>query len=105
MPDPVLAELRRSQRIPATYPVRLMVESESFSVEREATTVDVSLRGVRVRTPLALLPGDTVGIILGGNSRRTIPARVVWARRAWTDLWSIAGLEFLETLPVVRMRP
>ena len=89
----------RSQRIPATVPIRLVVVSDDFSIEREASTVDVSIRGVRVRTPLALLPGDTVGIIPIGVPRHAIPARVVWTQRARTDQWSLAGLEFLETVP------
>jgi hypothetical protein len=89
----------RSQRIPATVPIRLVVVSDDFSIEREASTVDLSLRGVRVRTPLALLPGDTVGIIPRGVPRHAIPARVVWTQRTGTDQWSLAGLEFLETVP------
>jgi len=88
----------RSQRIPATVPIRLVVVSDDFSTEREASTVDLSLRGVRVRTPLALLPGDTVGIIPRGVPRHAIPARVVWTQRARTDQWSLAGLEFLEPM-------
>jgi PilZ domain-containing protein len=89
----------RSQRIPATVPIRLVVVSDDFSIEREASTVDLSLRGVKVRTPLALLAGDTVGVIPIGEFRHAIPARVVWTQRARTDQWSVAGLEFLETLP------
>ena len=99
MREPSSAELRRSQRIPTTVPIRLEVEAEGFRVEREASTVDLSLRGIRVRTPLALLPGDTVGVIPKRDFQHAIRARVVWVRRAWTDLWSIAGLEFLENLP------
>ena len=87
----------RSQRIAATVPIRLVVVSDDFSIEREACTVDVSRRGVRVRTPLALLPGDTVGIIPTGEPRHAIPARVVWTQCTRTDQWSLAGLEFLET--------
>jgi len=87
----------RSERIPATVPIRLVVVSDDFSIEREASTVDLSLGGVRVRTPLALLPGDTVGIIPTGEPRHAIPARVVWTQCTRTDQWSLAGLEFLET--------
>ena len=93
------AHLCRSQRIPATIPIKLVVESKGFKVEHEASTLDLSLRGVRVRTLLSLLPGDTVGIIHRGDSRHAISARVVWTQRVGTDPWSLAGLEFLETLP------
>ena len=95
MRDDVGTELCRSERIPARIPIRLVVVSDDFSVEREASTVDVSGRGVRVRTPLALLPGDTVGVISCGAYRRAIPARVVWTQHAGTDQWSVAGLEYL----------
>jgi hypothetical protein len=92
-------DLDRSPRTPATIPIRLVVESEDFRVEHDASTVDLSVGGIKVRLPLALLPGETVGIIARGNSRQTIPARVIWAQRAGADLWFLAGLEFLETLP------
>ena len=91
--------LCRSQRIPATISIRLVEESEGFKVEHEAPTVDISVQGVRVRTPLVLLPGDTVGVIPRGDSRQAIPARVVWTQRVRTDQGSLAGLEFLETPP------
>ncbi len=93
------ADLCRSQRIPATIPIRLVVESGGFKVEHGASTVDLSLHGVKVRARLALLPGETVGIITRGDSRNAISARVVWAQHAGADLWHVAGLEFLEILP------
>ena len=99
MRDPRSADLRRSQRLPAAIPIRLVVESEGFKVEHDASTVDVSLHGVNVRTRLVLLPGETVGIITKGDVRHAISARVVWAQRAGNDLRSIAGLGFLETPP------
>jgi hypothetical protein len=98
MPKATAPDFCRSERIPATVPIRLVVVSDDFSIEREASTVDVSLRGIRVRTPLALLPGDTVGVIPIGYFRHAMPARVVWTQSAGTDQWSLAGLEFLETL-------
>jgi len=93
-------DLGRSQRIPATIPIRLVVESQGLRLEQEASTIDLSLRGLRVRTPLALLPGQTVRVIARGDYLHTIPARVVWVQRAEADPWALAGLEFLETLPV-----
>jgi len=94
------ADLRRSQRICATISIRLLVESEDFKVEHQASTVDLSLQGVKVWTPFALLPDETVGIITRKDSRHAISTRVVWVQRVGTDLWSLAGLVFLETLPV-----
>ena len=98
MRNATATDFGRSQRIPAAVPIRLVVVSDDFSIEREASTVDVSRRGVRVRTPLALLPGDTVGIIPVGDVRHAIPARVVWTQPARADQWSLAGLEFLDSL-------
>ena len=99
MRDPFPAGRRRSQRIPATIPIWLVVESEGLKLELESSTVDLSFHGAKVRTPFVLLPGETVGIVTKGDIRHAISARVVWAQRAETDLWSLAGLEFLETLP------
>ena len=69
-------------------------------MEREAFTVDLSPQGAKVRTALALLPGGAVGIVAGGDSQHAIAARVVWAKRVGSDGWSLAGLEFVEALPV-----
>ena len=93
------ADLRRFQRIPATIPIMLMVESEGFKVEHQASTVDLSLQGVKVRSRLALLPGETVGMFNKQDMRHPVLGRVVWAQRAGNDMWSVAGLEFLETPP------
>ena len=92
-------DLCRSQRTPAAIPIRLVVESEGFRVEHEASTVDLSVQGVKVRAPLGLFPGETVGIIARRDSRHVISARVVWVQRVEADRWSLAGLEFLEALP------
>lgn len=96
--------LRRSQREAATIPVTLVVLPEG-SKDREAHTIDVSLRGVRVRTALKLVPGKQVGVVPKGEFPRVIPTHVIWipTRVVWVrgepDPWSVAGLEFLQTLP------
>ena len=92
-------DLCRSPRTPATIPIRLVLEFEGFRVEHEATTVDLSVGGIKVHAALAKLPGERVGILARGESRHIIPARVVWTQRAGADLCSLAGLEFMETLP------
>jgi len=100
MPAVSPADLRQSQRIRATISIRLLVQSEDLKVEYQASTVDLSLQDVKVWTPFALLPGETTGIITRGDFRHAISTRVVWVQRVGTDLWSLAGLVFLETLPV-----
>jgi hypothetical protein len=92
------ADLRRSQREVATIPVSLVVRSEARKVDNEAYTIDISLRGVCVRTALELVPGEQVGVVPKGEFPHAIPARVVWVRGE-ADFWSVAGLEFLQTLP------
>ena len=93
------ADLRQSERIPATIPIILLVESERFKMEHSASTIDLSVGGLRIRAPLALVPGETVGIITQGDSRHAISTRVVWARPVGADPWSLAGLTCLDTLP------
>jgi len=93
------ADLRESQRIPAAILIKVAVESEGFKVEHDASTIDLSPRGVKLRTLFALIPGERVGIITSGKFRHAIAARVVWARRVETDASSLAGLELLEILP------
>ena len=75
------------------------MEYKGVRLEAQASTIDVSAQGVRVRTPFALLPGNNVGVIPRADSRHAIAARVVWTQLARADQWSAAGLEFLETLP------
>ena len=60
MRDAPATVLCRSPRISATIPIRLVVAYESVKVEAEDSTVDLSVQGLRVRTPLGLLPGDKV---------------------------------------------
>jgi len=92
------AHLRRSQRVSATIPISLWVESEESKTEHDAYTVDLSRHGVRIRTALALYPGEMLGVVPTGDSGRAIPARVVWVHRAESGQGALAGLEFLETL-------
>jgi hypothetical protein len=99
------ANLRRSQREATTISVTLVVPSEGSKVDHEAHTIDISVQGVRVRTALELFPGEQVGVVTKGEFPHVsptamvwIPTRVVWVRGE-SGLWSIAGLEFLQTLP------
>jgi hypothetical protein len=92
------ALLRRAQRVSATIPVSLVVESGDSTVERDAYTVDLSRYGVRIRTAHALSPGEKIAIIPSGDSGQTIPGRVVWVQRGEFGRGSLAGLEFLSPL-------
>jgi hypothetical protein len=72
------------------------MEGEDAKMEHDAYTVDLSRRGIRVRSTFVLFPGEIVGIVPWGDSGEAIPCRVVWVQRGYT---SLAGLEFLDTLP------
>jgi hypothetical protein len=70
------AYLRRSQREAATIPVTLVVPSEG-SKDHQAYAIDISPRGVRVRTALELVPGEQVGVVPKGEFPHAIPTRVM----------------------------
>ena len=91
--------IRSLQRVSATIPISLLLDSEGSKTGHDAFTVDISRKGARIRTTFVLLPGEMVGIVPFGDSGKTIPSRVVWVEPA-TLFGSLAGLEFLETLPV-----
>jgi hypothetical protein len=95
MQAPSLLAERRVQRLSATIPVSLLLAREDYTTEFDAYTVDVSHKGLRVRTNFALFPGDMIGIAPGTESEAAIPSRVVWAQRSALG-GSLAGLEFLD---------
>lgn len=87
---------RRWDREPAQIPVKLVLKAEKFKADNSAITVDVSLRGMKVQTNLALIPGEWVGVVPKGGLPQAIPARVVWAREDEVSHWVFAGIEFLQ---------
>lgn len=92
------ANPRRWDRQPASIPVSLVLKPEEFRTDESATTLDISLRGARVRTKLALVPGEWVGVVAKGEFPHAIPTRVVWAREDESTHWVLAGLEFIDTV-------
>jgi hypothetical protein len=88
---------RRWEREPAKISIKLVLKAESFKADNSAITVDVSLRGMKVQTNLALVPGEWVGVVPKGEFPHAIPTRVVWAREDELSHWTFAGLEFLQT--------
>jgi hypothetical protein len=88
---------RRWEREPAHIPIKLVLKAERFKADNSATTVDVSLRGMKVQTNLTLIPGEWVGVVPKGGFPQAIPARVVWAREDEVSHWVFAGIEFLQT--------
>jgi hypothetical protein len=90
--------LRRWERRSATIPVSLVLKADRFKTDDSATTVDISLRGARVRTKLALSPGEWVGLVPKEEFPHAIPSRVVWVQEYESSEWTLAGLEFLNAL-------
>src|ERR1035437_2370638 len=88
---------RRCERKPKTIPVSLMLKGGPAMSDGSAFTLDISPRGARVRTKLALFPGEWVGVVPQGDIPHAIPARAVWVRED-KYMWTYAGLEFLDTM-------
>jgi hypothetical protein len=95
MPPDNPAKQRRWEREPAAIPISLVLEADHFKRDDSATAVDISLRGVGVRTSLALVPGEWVGVVVKEGFPHAIPTRVVWVREEAPAAWTFAGLEFL----------
>jgi hypothetical protein len=93
------APARSAQRVSATIPISLLLDWEGSKIEHDAYTVDLSSRGLRVRTTFVLFPGEMVGIVPSGEAGQAIPSRVVWVERSSVS-GCLAGIEFLDTLPV-----
>ena len=86
---------RKSERRPASFPVRLVLEAHDFEADDLAIATDISTDGVGVRTTLELIPGEWVGYIAERKFPRAIPSRVVWVRKDEDSRSVLAGLEFL----------
>jgi hypothetical protein len=87
---------RRWERQPATIPISLVLKADHFKADNSAITVDISLHGAEVRTNLALVPGEWVGVVPKGEFPHAIPTHVVWVREDEASRWTFAGLEFLD---------
>ena len=87
---------RRWDRELSAIPIKLVLRAETFKSDNSAVTVDVSLRGMQVRTNLMLVAGEWVGVVPKGGFPHAIPGRVVWSREDEISRWIFAGIEFLE---------
>jgi c-di-GMP-binding flagellar brake protein YcgR len=74
-----------------------VLKAGDINVDSAATIIDISLGGMGVKTPLPLVPGEWVGVIVKGEFRDAIPAHAVWVREDESSHWTFAGLEFLNT--------
>jgi hypothetical protein len=97
MQENTFASPRKWERQPAAIPISLVLKADRFKADNSAITVDISLHGVGVRTKLALIPGEWVGLVVKREFPHAVPTRVVWAREDQSSHWTFAGLEFLDT--------
>ena len=92
------ANLRRWERRASTLPISLVLKTGDLESDDSATTLDISLRGAKVRTKLTLRPGDLVRVVPEGAFPEAIRTRVVWVQEYESNEWTLAGLEFLNSL-------
>ena len=92
------AVLRRSQRIHVQVPVDIIVDVLGKQVRYEATTVDFSDLGVRVRSSVGLAPGTRVRCIVGG-ANGAVPSQVIWAAPPSAQQICEIGIQFLTPFP------
>lgn len=85
---------RRWKREKAAIPISLVLEAAPSHVDDSAFTVDVSPRGVSVRTKLALVRGEWVAVITREKKPRSIPARVIWVQKDESGHPTLTGLQF-----------
>ncbi len=90
---------RRVERVPSIMPVTLRIISGGEVVKRIASTVDVSQHGFRIRTTMALRPGQTLDIFPPRDKPSALVGRVVWVRAAASAQTTEAGIEFLDVAP------
>ena len=95
-------EFRREKRVAFTTHAPLSLVSGGGGRIEDASTIDLSESGVRLRLCGQIEPGQIVDLFL---SKRPEPCRVVWTTSAGANKELIAGLEFICPLPDPRRRP
>jgi hypothetical protein len=71
-----------------------VLEAAPLHADDSAFTVDVSPRGVSIRTKLTLVRGEWVAVVVKGKKPRSIPALVVWVQKDESIPSTFAGLQF-----------
>jgi PilZ domain len=87
---------RPAGRKPVQMAVTLVIESDE--AEYLATTVDLSLHGLRLQSEATLAPGQPVGLLLATEPACFIRARVAWVGRTDSAQAGQAGFQFLDPL-------
>jgi hypothetical protein len=85
---------RRYARMPVKRHLMVLFDFAGRGAAREASTVDLSRTGTRIRTDIELTPGQSVDL-LAKNSVNTVPSQVVWVGNTGPDRVREIGLQFL----------
>ena len=94
-------DFRRDKRVKFTTRAPLAPVPAAGSLIENASTIDLSESGVRVRLSGQIEPGQVVELFLSKHPER---CRVVWTSSAGANKELIAGLEFISPLPDPRRR-
>ena len=89
-------EFRREKRVSFTTRATLATASGNGNLIKDASTIDLSESGAKVRFSGEIVPGQVVELFL---SKRAEPCRVVWTAPGDARQELIVGLEFTRHLP------
>jgi hypothetical protein len=95
MPEPN-QEFRREKRVPFATRATLATTCGTENLIKDASTIDLSESGARVRFLGQIEPGQAVDLFL---SSRPEPCRVVWTAPSKASKELIVGLQFTSPLP------
>jgi hypothetical protein len=94
-------DYRRHKRVTFNTRAALNLVSGSGDLIENASTIDLSESGARVRLAGQIEPGQVVELFLGIRPEQ---CRVVWTSPAGAKKELVAGLEFVSSLPDPRRR-
>jgi len=94
-------EFRREKRVTFKTHAPLAAGSGAGNVIDNASTIDLSESGAKVRLSGKIQPGQVVELFL---SKRPEQCRVVWTAQGEATQELIVGLEFISPLPDPRQR-
>ena len=89
-----LRDHRRDPRMRVEKQLMVLFDFAGRGAAREASTVNLSPTGARIRTDIELTPGQSVDL-LARNSVNTVPSQVVWVGNTGPDHVREIGLQFL----------
>ena len=89
-----VADHRQYPRTALEKPLMVLFDFAGRGAAREASTVDLSQKGARIRTDIELTAGQSVDL-LAKDRVNTVPSRVVWVGGSRPHGVRDIGLQFL----------